>query len=138
MAEAVFGKLVDDAGLSHQIRVDSAGTGAYHIGERAHPGTRQVLRRHGIPYNGRARQVRPIDMSVADNIIIVMDSSNLSELKRRYGHHPRLFRLLDFAKQADPADVPDPYYSGRFEEVYQLVKDGCQGLLEMIRNEYGI
>jgi protein-tyrosine phosphatase len=46
-----------------------------------------------------------------------------------------LFRLLDFAKGVGTRDVPDPYYNGNFEEVYQLVADGCQGLLESIREQ---
>ena len=45
MAEAVFQKMVDDAGLSSLIEVDSAGTGSWHVGESAHPGTRRVLAR---------------------------------------------------------------------------------------------
>ena len=67
-----------------------------------------------------------------------MDRSNEGELRRRYGDLPRLYRLLDFAKQTDARDVPDPYYSGNFEYVYQLVKDGSGGLLEHIRAEEGL
>jgi protein-tyrosine phosphatase len=132
MAEAIFQKLVDDAGLGDQIYVDSAGTGSWHVGEKAHNGTRHVLQQHGIPYNGRARQVNAIDMD-PQNYIIAMDQSNLSDLKRRFGNHPRLHRLLDFATHTHEREVPDPYYTGNFEYVYRLVEDGCQGLLAHIR-----
>jgi protein-tyrosine phosphatase len=137
MAEAVFQKLVDEAGLAKQIAVDSAGTGSWHVGEKAHRGTRQVLSQHGIGYNGRARQVRAQDMD-HQTYIVAMDQSNLDELKRRFGHHPRLYRLLDFASQSDVRDVPDPYYTGNFEYVYQLVSDGCRGLLATIRQQEGL
>lgn len=133
MAEAVFQKLVDEAGLDQQIHVDSAGTGSWHVGEKAHSGTRHVLQQHGIHYDGRARQVRNADMD-PQTYIIAMDQSNLNDLKRRYGDHPRLHRLLDFATHTDEREVPDPYYTGNFEYVYRLVEDGCQGLLAHIRS----
>jgi protein-tyrosine phosphatase len=135
MAEGVFQQMVNEAGLENKIAVDSAGTGSWHVGETAHRGTRQVLKQHGIPYDGRARQVAAADMRSEDSYIIAMDGDNLSELERRFGRHPRLYRLLDFASETAERDVPDPYYSGKFEYVYQLVTDGCQGLLKMIREQ---
>ncbi|MFQ5435560.1 MAG: low molecular weight protein-tyrosine-phosphatase, partial [Anaerolineae bacterium] len=135
MAEAVMQKLVEEAGLSSEIQVDSAGTGSWHTGEKAHRGTRQILQKHGIAYNGRARQVTAADMQSNKSYIIAMDSSNLDDLHRRFGSHARLHRLLDFASQATTRDVPDPYYTGDFETVYQLVLDGCQGLLAHITTQ---
>ncbi|RMG93194.1 MAG: low molecular weight phosphotyrosine protein phosphatase [Chloroflexi bacterium] len=138
MAEAVFQHMVDEAGLSEQITVDSAGTGSWHVGEKAHPGTRRVLAAHGITYNGRARQVTAADMADDHTYIIAMDQSNLNDLQRTWGDHPRLYRLLDFASQAEVRDVPDPYYTGNFEYVYQLVEDGCRGLLAHIIQAEGL
>ena len=132
MAEAIFQKMVDDSGLSSQFNIDSAGTGLWHVGEQAHRGTRQILAQHNIPYEGRARQVHTQDMA-EQNYIIAMDQSNLDDLQRRYGQHPRLYRLPDFASQTDKRNVPDPYYTGNFESVYQLVTDGCRGLLTYIQ-----
>lgn len=137
MAEAVFQRMVDEAGLSDQIAVDSAGTGSWHVGEMAHRGTRRVLDQHGIEYTGRARQVTQEDMQ-PEHYVVAMDESNADELRRRFGDHPRLYRLLEFASESDVLNVPDPYYSGNFEYVYQIVEDGCRGLLETIREEHGI
>ncbi|MEM7336406.1 MAG: low molecular weight protein-tyrosine-phosphatase, partial [Chloroflexota bacterium] len=109
MAEAVFQQLVDDAGLSDQITVDSSGTGDWHVGEKAHHGTRQILEQKGIAYNGRSRQINAQDMQDPQRYIIGMDDSNLSVLKQRYGNHPRLYRLLEFAKNGRELNVPDPY-----------------------------
>jgi protein-tyrosine phosphatase len=138
MAEAIFQKLVDDAGLSDAIVVDSAGTGSWHVGEKAHPGTRRVLAAHGISYDGRARMVSAQDLLDANSYVIALDGSNLRDLQAAVGQHPRLYRLLDFARQTKIRDVPDPYYDGNFETVYQLVADGCQGLLEAIRRQENI
>lgn len=133
MAEAVFQKLVDEAGLSDQIKVDSAGTGSWHVGEKAHPGTQRILEQHGISYDGRARQVRHSDLTSPNTYIIAMDQDNINDLRHHFGSHPRLFRLLDFAGRNGVHDVPDPYYTGDFKTVYQLVEEGCRGLLAAIR-----
>ena len=138
MAEAVFQKLVDDAGLTDQILVDSAGTGSWHVGETAHRGALEGLRAHGIAYNGRARQFHLTDLT-PDTYLIALDASNVQDLQRIIAGRPaKLFRLLDFAANTNETDVPDPYYSGNFEYVYQLVEDGCRGLLAAIREREGI
>lgn len=137
MAEGRFQKMVDDAGLSDQILVDSAGTGSWHVGEPAHRGTQKVLRQHGIVYNGRARQLRPDDVA-PHTYLVALDASNLQDLQRYAGKNAKLFRLLDFATETNERDVPDPYYSGNFEYVYELVEDGCRGLLAAIREREGI
>jgi protein-tyrosine phosphatase len=136
MAEAVFQHLVNEAGLSEKITVDSAGTGDWHVGERAHHGTLNVLRKHGIEYSGRARQIAPSDFDQFD-YILAMDASNLADLRRMIPEDSRAVvrRFLEFADNAPKQDVPDPYYNGRFEEVYTLVQKGAQGLLAHIRAE---
>ncbi|MBP6015677.1 MAG: low molecular weight phosphotyrosine protein phosphatase [Candidatus Promineofilum sp.] len=138
MAEAVFQKLVDDAGLTDEIRVDSAGTSDYHVGEHAHPGTRRVLAGHGIRYDGRARQIKPEDRLNDPTYFVAMDSANREALQDRFGDVPHLNRLMDFATHAGVHDVPDPYYSDNFDYVYRIVDDGCRGLLDAIRANEGL
>ena len=134
MAEGVFQALVDEAGLSDEILVDSVGTAAYHVGERAHPGTRKVLAEHGIAYNGRSRQISPTDINNSNSYLVAMDSSNLRDINGRFNTPPNLSRLLDYATQTSQHDVPDPYYVDTFENVYRLIEDGCRGLLQHIRS----
>lgn len=138
MAEGIFQQMVDEAGLSDQIEVDSAGTSSWHIGEPAHSGTRRILAKKGITYQGRARRVEPSDLAGDNTYVIAMDESNMSDLRAQFGDHPRLYRLLDFATNTSVRNVPDPYYNGNFEEVYELVKDGCQGLFSTIRQQEGV
>lgn len=135
MAEAVFKQMVDQEGLSGVITVDSAGTGSWHIGEKAHRGTLRVLSKHGIAYNGRARQIAERDVR-GDTYIIAMSQANVDEFRQRFGvDYPRLYRLLDFARQTGVRDVPDPYYTGNFDMVYELVEKGCRGLLDFLREQ---
>ena len=138
MADAVFRDLVQEAGLADRFEIDSAGPSSWHAGEKAHPGTREVLANHGIMYRGRSRRLDKHDLNRDWHYIIVMDLNNLHDVKQFIGDHPGIFRLLDFASQSAVRDVPDPYYSGNFEYVYSLVRDGCQGLLEDIRERQGV
>jgi protein-tyrosine phosphatase len=133
MAEAVFQQLVDEAGLAKEIEVDSAGTGSWHVGEAAHPGTRRVLAKNGISYSGRARKIDRRDLSDESTYIIVMDENNARDVKYITHNHDRIYRLLEFSSQAVDKDVPDPYYEDNFDLVYNLVVDGCRGLLKAIR-----
>jgi protein-tyrosine phosphatase len=140
MAEAVFQHLVDQAGLSDQIEVDSAGTNAVNRGGPAHPGTREVLQRQGIVYEGRARQLMLADVDEAD-YVIAMDYENLNTIARatsRPNLDGRLHLLLDFAPDISNREVPDPIYDGKFDRVYDLVEAGCRGLLDHIRAEHDL
>ncbi len=138
MAEAVFTQLVLEAGLSNHFAIDSAGTGSWHVGESPCEGTMQVLAEQGIPYHGRARVVGRADLADPNTYVLAMDAQNLRDLRSRFGDHPRLRRLLDFATATDERNVPDPYFDGGFDDVYQLVDDGCRGLLAAIRQQEGL
>lgn len=133
MAEAVFRHLVKEAGLSNRIDVESAGTGGWHIGERPHSGTLAVLNRNRVEVGGkRARQLSRTDLSNFD-YIIAMDEENQDDIESLF--HRRVPRLLEFAPPGTPLNVPDPYYTGSFDLVYDLVTAGCKGLLVQIRQK---
>ena len=140
MAEAVLRQLVDQAGLANQIEVDSVGTGDWHVGEPPHPGTQAVLQRHGVPFAGAARQLTRADLDTAD-YLIAMDAANVADVRRlglTDANGPKLRRLMEFAPADLPRDVPDPWFTGDFDETYRLVTAGCQGLLEQIRREHDL
>jgi protein-tyrosine phosphatase len=135
MAEAVFRDLIKKAGLDDKFEIKSAGIGNWHAGERPHRGTREVLLRHEIDVNGMvAKQVTSEDLSHFD-YIIAMDNENLSDLRSLKVDSAKLSRLLDYATDINARDVPDPYYDGRFELVYELVRIGTAGLLAKVRAE---
>ncbi len=136
MAEAVFQHLVKEAGLQDRFEITSAGTSSYHLGERPHIGTRQILKVHDVRLDPekRAQNINLDDVDGYD-YVIAMDRENASDLAL-YGQ--KVKRLLEYAPDGYPLDVPDPYYTNRFEEVYQLVEEGARGLLEHIREQEGI
>jgi len=137
MAEGVFRHLVREAGLGDKISADSTGTGGWHVGESPHPGTRRMLERHGIQYHHRARQLTQQDVRSAD-YLIAMDSSHLAHIRRMRPDGAEVGLLLDYAPEMYVEEVPDPYYDGNFEEVYELVEAGARGLLQHIRQKEGL
>lgn len=140
MAEAVFRDLVYQEGLQDQIKVDSAGTGPWHVGKVPHEGTREILTKYNISYEGmKARQVKDNDPKLF-HYIIAMDDQNMRDMQDFYGkdHGSEVFKLMDFVEDSSETNVPDPYYTGDFEYTYELVKEGTKNLLSYIKknNEF--
>ncbi|MCS6836447.1 MAG: low molecular weight phosphotyrosine protein phosphatase [Anaerolineae bacterium] len=140
MAENVLRHLVAEAGLSAQISVDSAGTANYHVGELAHKRTRGLLADHAIPYSGTARQLTKDDLASFD-YVLAMDADNLTDVQRLRSAHTRakIGLFLDDAYQASLVDVryvPDPYYTDRYEETFELVMKGSRAFLERLRRDH--
>jgi protein-tyrosine phosphatase len=138
MAEAIFRKLVKEKGMESQIIIDSAGTGDWHIGHPPHQGTRDILTKHQISFEGmKARQVQEGDLTEFD-YIIAMDAENVGNLRKMAGFSQTGYvgRLLDFVPEEELSDVPDPYFTGNFDQVYDLVTKGCEKLLEDIMTKH--
>lgn len=140
MAEGVFQHMVDEAGLGDDILADSAGTGSWHVDEPAHSGTRQVLEQNGIAYNGRSRKFARQDFDNFD-YILAMDRSNERDMRallRGDEKDAEIRMFMSFAPETGVEDVPDPYYRGRFDFVYELVDKAAAGLLAYIREQHDL
>jgi len=137
MAEAVFRHMVKERGYSDRIAIDSSGTGDWHIGRPPHEGTRRILDTNRISYAGMvARQFTGQDFDTFD-YIVCMDSNNLRDVLAIPGSdkHAKVIRFMDLLPDEKEENVPDPYYTGNFEEVYRLVQAGCTALLDRIERE---
>ena len=138
-AEAVMRGLVAERGLAHQVEVDSAGTGSWHIGSPPDHRATAAAAARGVELGGVGRQVSQADLEAFD-WVIAMDRENLDDLlAMRTGvdgeAEPALLRSFDpDAVAAGDLDVPDPYYGGDdgFETVLDVVERGCEGLLDEI------
>ena len=132
--------LVAQAGLTERFVIDSAGTGAYHVGEAADARSAEAARRHGIELTSAARQFVEDDFDAFD-YVIAMDRRNhahLEQLARRAGERDKLALLRSFEQHASGLDVPDPYFEDNFDEVFEICRAGCAGLLAHIRSEHGL
>lgn len=133
MAEGVFRRLVEERGLAHRFQIDSAGLGDWHLGQAPDPRAQAAARARGIDISGQsARQVTYEDFERFD-FLLVMDRSNLSELKRiaPKESHAKIRPFLDFAPEAGTKDVPDPFYGGAdgFNHALDLIESAARGLL---------
>lgn len=137
MAEAVFRHKVQEAGLVDQIEADSAGTGNWHLGEPPHAGTRRVLKANDVEYQHRARLITPQDLERFD-YVLTMDNANLRAVQAMGKTKGKVAPFLNYAPKAGVREVPDPYYTGGFKEVYALVEQAADGLLVTIRKEHGL
>jgi protein-tyrosine phosphatase len=140
MAEAIFRHQVKEAGLSGRIQTDSAGTGDWHIGKPPHQGTRKLLQQKQIDCSGlTARQVVEDDFASFD-YIIVMDESNLTDMRRLVptgsGAAATIKKMLGYHPDLPGKDVPDPYYTGNFNEVYDMLSVSCRELLAEIISKH--
>ena len=135
-AEGMFRKLHQEIAPHIPLRIDSAGTHAYHIGEPPDLRSREAAKVRGIDIGGhRGRQVGFGDF-LAFDYVLAMDQANLRRLEaiRPKDSRAVLRLILDYASDMTLKEVPDPYYGGAggFERVLDLVEAGGRGLLNEI------
>jgi len=135
-AEGVFRNLIHKKGVAEQYFVDSAGTGAWHVGNTADQRMRNAAHKRGIILESIARQVKLMDLHVFD-LILTMDNENLAAMNVLAKDAGPDFKavikpILNYSKIANSLEVPDPYYGGEngFENVLDLLEDACSSLLE--------
>ena len=139
-AEGVFRDLVKVQGLSKRVTADSAGIGAWHIGDPPDPRSIHEAMNRGVDISDqRARKLLLDDFEEFD-LLLAMD----------YSHHDAMYRLcpptlqsrirmfMDYAPEAGVRNVPDPYYgSGNgFSRVYDMIETASTGLLDTIQTNH--
>jgi protein-tyrosine phosphatase len=132
----VFQHLVDQAGHTQRFEIESAGTIGFHVGAAPDQRMQQSMRARQIPIIGRARQLVAADLEYYD-LILAMDHANLADARRldpSGALHHKLQLFCNYCTQHSEAEVPDPYYGGEqgFEQVLNIVEDGCANLLQQL------
>lgn len=135
MAEAVMREKISQAGLSEAFIVASAATSRWEEGNPPHRGTRNLLKAHQISVDGMySTPITKQDFYTYD-YIIGMDHANVGDLERiaptDWTGNIHLFMSV-VEGQEDKA-VPDPYYTGDFDETYEMVNQGTDAWLEVLR-----
>jgi protein-tyrosine phosphatase len=130
MAEGILEDLVQKANLDWQI--DSAGTGAWHIGEQPDQRAIAVCAGRGIDIRRqRARQIAYADLDQFD-LILTMDAENHSHvlsMSRTEVQRRKIQPIMSYGERRS-GSVPDPYFDGSFEEVFDLLHDLCRRIVE--------
>lgn len=141
-AEGVFKKLVQQAKLQDRIKIDSAGTHAYHVGEAPDARAQEAARNRGIELGKlQGRQAVAEDMTEFD-YVLAMDHENAENLYRicPEGYESRINLFLSYAEDLEIEEVPDPYFGGNsgFDRVLDMIEEASIGLLNEIRSEHNI
>jgi protein-tyrosine phosphatase len=144
IGEVLLRAVVERAGLTHAITVDSAGTGAWHLGDPMHRRSAATLRAHGLDGSAhRAQQITAswFERDDAPDLVLAMDSGHAADLRRMSpAASIALYRAFDpaFATRTQDdveLDVPDPYYGDLpdYEVVYAMLDAATPGVLAHLR-----
>ena len=132
MAEFVMKDIVKNKGVSDMFEIASAATSTEALGESVYPPARRKLLEKGLSCSGKtSRQMTANDYNYYD-FIIAMDRNNLRNMARFVGNDPdgKVSLLMDHT--STPRDVADPWYTGDFEQTWEDVNLGCEGLLKRL------
>ena len=125
MAEFVMKSMVDPT----DIHVKSRATSSWEHGNPIHQGTQAILKQYGVPYD-QTKSSQQISQAELDNFDfdIGMDQENVADLRALFPQ-ASASKIQLFIE----GGVPDPWFTGDFEETYQLVREGCRSWLERLR-----
>lgn len=131
MAEFILKALVKARGEEHMYYIESAAVSTEEIGNPIYPPAKRCLSQHGVWFDPekRARQVTCEDYDRFDRIVC-MDASNLRLIRRIIPADPagKIHLMMSYAGLG--RDVADPWYTGDFEETFQDLLVGCEGMVK--------
>lgn len=134
LAEGILKSKID--GLN--VEVDSAGTGAYHVGNLPDRRSIQVAKEHGIDITDqRARKLEVSDLEEFD-LIYAMDASNyrnILALAESSEQEAKVKMILNEVDEGADVSVPDPYYGDGdgFVNVYNMLDEACEAIVNKIQ-----
>ena len=125
MGEFILKDMVKKRGISDRFEIASAAVSTEEIGNPVYPPARRELARHGISCAGHAaHQITRRELDYYDRIYY-MDRSNARWLERLF---PGIWR--EKCRPLLSRDVADPWYTGDFQQTWDDIVDGCEGILE--------
>lgn len=146
MAEYVMKDLVGKAGLDEYFEISSGAVSDEEWFNPIYPPAQRKLREKGVRFGDHSAHKISIAEFKEQDLVIVMDKSNLRWLERIVGDYSevpageslngsgisgKVHMMMEFAGFS--RDVADPWYTGDFEQTYQDVLAGCKGLLNRIK-----
>ncbi|RKD72933.1 protein tyrosine phosphatase [Sinobaca qinghaiensis] len=141
IAEAVFRSCAAAENLENAVKIESCGLGDWHIGRPPHEKTLEVLNEHQINTSELKASLFDKTKVSKDTYIIVMDDENEQTVRSLISPDSvkAVHKLLDFHPEIQTGtDVPDPYFSGDFSGVYDMIEQSCKPLLNWVRKREGL
>lgn len=132
VAEIILSDMIKDSHLDSNIKVISRATSLEEIGNDIYPPMKRVLSNHG--YYDVHHYAQKMSQSEFDNAdyIFYMDYNNLYYLNRLFGESEKYHLITEYL---DNQEIEDPWYTNRFEFVYQRIKKAIEAIYKKIRVE---
>lgn len=132
LAEGILRHKVQQSGLDWHI--ESAGTGAWHVGEAPDPRSQRIAKHNGIDISRqRAQQFSSYHLEMFD-LIFAMDSSNYQDIIRHTKtkeEKNKVELIMNMVEPGKNKGVPDPYYDDDlYNTVYEMLEDACQRIIQ--------
>jgi protein-tyrosine phosphatase len=139
-AEGIMRSVIKTEGMEEFITIDSCGTIPYHRGELPDKRMRNHAEKRGYSLTHKSRMFDAEKDFKLFDYIVVMDNHNYEDimsLDLQGNYKNNIFKMVQFCKLYRVDEVPDPYYLGPqgFEEVLNILEDGCSGLLKKVKDE---
>lgn len=123
LAQGILEQKITSLGLDWTV--DSAGTGRYHVGHGPDQRSIDIAMSYGINISNQiSRQIEVTDLDAFD-LILTMDTSNYQNVKalaKDKSHQDKIKLILNYVYPERNMVVPDPYYDGGFQKVYELLE----------------
>ncbi len=135
-------RLVNEGGMADLFEIDSAGEGAWHVGQLPDERMRRHGNRRGYLFDHRARQFKAQADFPRFDYIVTMDDENyrdITSMARTETERKKVVKMRDYFNRFKGRNsVPDPYYGGAedFELALDLIEDGCTQLLEHLKKDF--
>ena len=134
MAEGIFKKMVDDSGLSEYFLIESRAVSTEMLGSIPAPETIKRLESIGASWQGMtAQKISQEDYRNFD-FIICMDEKNMTYLKKHAGiYRDKIYLALDISHKTKGQNIPDPYYTGDYDETFKFLMSSLDEWLTMFK-----
>ncbi len=134
MAEFIFKDMIYDNKKRYKMSCASRATSFEEIGNDIYPKARKVLEKNNINIEKhKAKRFTKEEYNDFD-LIIVMEERNKRDILNIIGDDPlnKVHKLREYTN--DNQDIEDPWYTDRFDYVFDLIKEGCMGLFKYVEN----
>ena len=131
VASILFNKIAKEEGLEGYIAISRA-TSLEEIGNDIYPPMKRVLNEHGVRYERHYATQITHDEYLSAEYIFYMDTHNLYYLERMFGRNDKYVLITKFL---DDKTIEDPWYTGRFEFVYQRIEASIRAIVDFLQDE---
>ncbi|WP_257913086.1 low molecular weight protein-tyrosine-phosphatase [Campylobacter lari] len=139
MAEFIMKDLLIKANLNDKFIISSASTSGYHDGEDMHYKTKAMLNSKNINSKPFYSQKLSLKMCEENDLIIVMDNSNYNDVVKNFPNFKhKIHKITSYALELGYDEVPDPWYSGDFNETYLILSQACENIFNLLKKYFYI